>query len=255
MVFGAFRGTDSDDGDSGDDSGAIHSPEVSQLPPEPMELLHDRDCTVTGEAYHETFLDHEYVDDEEVVSVIEDSSPSDDETDYVAGGWARERIETHAISDDEPLWLGWMTQNQRLVEIGLKLTHLARHMWIPGTSGSGKSTLFEILQMQMAYKGTGFVTFDPKGIDSRELIAKLPEHRLDDLVVVDPIDPTHEKTIGINFLEIPEYIIEQGESAVEREIASRKDNIRAFFEGDQWWGPQHGVHHLGTGRGLHAGER
>lgn len=221
-MFGAFSSrSDSNNAEPAD----------TETTPTPIELLTDRERAVTGEYYHEEFLPENNADANEVISSVKDPT-ADDGEDVVAGPWARELIETHALSEDEPVWLGWMLDNQQREPIGIKLSEMARHMWLPGTSGAGKSTLFEIIKMQLAERGLGFLDFDPKGKDSRELLAKLPEHRLDDVVFVDPIDPTHEKTIGLNFLEIPEYIIEQGEQAVDREIAARKSIIFATFEQD-----------------------
>jgi len=80
---------------------------------------------------------------------------------------------------------------------------LFRHIWITGTTGYGKTTELLNMMVQWAYAGHGFTYFDPKGRDSRELLRKLPENRLEDVVWIEPGSTIHEKTIGMNFLEVP----------------------------------------------------
>lgn len=84
-----------------------------------------------------------------------------------------------------------------------------RHTVVTGPTGQGKSNLLLSMAIQDAQK-TGFCFLNPKGGVIRELIAKLPRHRLDDVIY---INPNRDRCPAINLLE-PE--IHEGMSRQER---------------------------------------
>jgi hypothetical protein len=75
----------------------------------------------------------------------------------------------------------------------------SRHVQILGATGAGKSTLMLDMLMQDIHRGAGLCLIDPHGDLFGQVLARLPRQRLDDVVVVDPSDPTH--AVGLNLLE------------------------------------------------------
>ncbi|SDB87289.1 Type IV secretion-system coupling protein DNA-binding domain-containing protein [Raineyella antarctica] len=75
-----------------------------------------------------------------------------------------------------------------------------RHLHVIGPTGVGKSTLLAHLALQDAAEGRGLVVIDPKGDLVRDILARLPEDRRDDVVV---LDPTAKHVVGIDALGGP----------------------------------------------------
>ena len=76
-----------------------------------------------------------------------------------------------------------------------------RHMWLFGPTGTGKSTLIANMALQDASAGHGFALIDPKDDLVRDVLARLPESRHDDLIVLDPTAYTRDRPIvGLNLL-------------------------------------------------------
>ncbi len=152
----------------------------------------------------------------------------------VAGSFAREMFESGVDTSPAPLWVGYDEDPQRgFREAPLRFDSLFRHIWITGTTGYGKTTALLNMMIQWAYAGHGFVYFDPKGRDSRELLRKLPDHRLEDVVWIEPGSTTHENTVGMNFLEVPEC---ETTEELENEIENRIENLKAVFDTSDYWG-------------------
>lgn len=82
---------------------------------------------------------------------------------------------------------------------GIKLKDRARHMYVIGKSGTGKSTLLENMIIDDIREGRGVVVVDPHGEMCEHVLACVPEHRVDDVIVFDPADRMHP--IGFNLLE------------------------------------------------------
>jgi len=152
----------------------------------------------------------------------------------VAGPFVREMFEAGVDTPSAPLWVGYDKDPQRgFREVPLRFDSLFRHIWITGTTGYGKTTELLNMMVQWAYAGHGFTYFDPKGRDSRELLRKLPENRLEDVVWIEPGSTIHEKTIGMNFLEVPEC---ETTEELENEIENRVENLKAVFDTSDYWG-------------------
>ena len=92
--------------------------------------------------------------------------------------------------------------------IGLSVTNLERkvalttddslrHLHLLGPTGVGKSTLMASLALQDIEQGRGVVVVDPKGDLVDDIARRIPESRLDDLVILDPRD---ESPVGLNGL-------------------------------------------------------
>lgn len=81
--------------------------------------------------------------------------------------------------------------------IRLSLADSLRHLHVLGPTGVGKSTLLAQLILQDAAECRGLVVVDPKGDLVTDVLARLPEHRLGDVVV---LDPTADHVVGIDTL-------------------------------------------------------
>lgn len=82
---------------------------------------------------------------------------------------------------------------QRL--IGQGITDALAHTHVLGVSGTGKSTALAQMVLSDASAGRSAVVIDPKGDLIDDLLARLPEHRLDDVVVLDARETS---PVGIN---------------------------------------------------------
>lgn len=69
------------------------------------------------------------------------------------------------------------------------------HTHLLGLNGTGKSTLLAHLVLHDLEEGRGGAVIDPKGDLIDDILARVPKHRLDDIVV---LDPRHPLPVGIN---------------------------------------------------------
>lgn len=85
------------------------------------------------------------------------------------------------------------------VEVRLPMAARLRHTHLIGASGTGKTTLIIRLVLQDLEAGYGVAVFDPHGDLIEEILARMPEGRLGEVVLLDPADP--ESTHRFNPLE------------------------------------------------------
>jgi hypothetical protein len=74
-----------------------------------------------------------------------------------------------------------------------------RHIYTVGQTGTGKTTLLKTMIVDDIQAGEGLCVIDPHGDLYRELLGKIPEQRIEDVVLLDPTDT--EYPIGLNMLE------------------------------------------------------
>lgn len=74
-----------------------------------------------------------------------------------------------------------------------------RHCYVTGATGTGKSTLLSHMIRQDIANGEGVALLDPHGDLFAEVLASIPPHRHDDVVVVDFAD--FLTCVGLNLLE------------------------------------------------------
>jgi Type IV secretion-system coupling protein DNA-binding domain len=86
-----------------------------------------------------------------------------------------------------------------------------QHLHVLGPTGTGKSTLLLNLIVQDIEAGRGVVVVDPKGDLVDDVLRRVPERRIEDIVVLDPADD--QRPVGINVLQgggrPPELIADQ----------------------------------------------
>lgn len=70
--------------------------------------------------------------------------------------------------------------------VGIQDDDRLKHVLSTGQTGTGKTQLMVHAVLQDAYKGRGVAVVVPKGAAIDEIIAKLPRHRRDDVVYINP---------------------------------------------------------------------
>lgn len=140
---------------------------------------------------------------------------------------SRKTKETPSIATDKAFILGENNHNGITTEVTFSTDDRLKHTHIIGATGTGKSTLIANLILQDIQKGTGIVLFDPHGDLVDDIIARIPKHRINDVVLVDPSDI--EYPVGLNIL--------QAHSDIEKEVLS-SDLVAAFRKYATSWGDQ-----------------
>lgn len=83
--------------------------------------------------------------------------------------------------------------------LALRPTDRLQHLWLLGPTGTGKSTLIANMAIQDAQAGAGLVVVDPKSDLCDEILARLPEERLEDVIAFNPA--ATDRPIGFNILQ------------------------------------------------------
>ena len=68
-----------------------------------------------------------------------------------------------------------------------------------GQTGTGKSSLLSSMALQDIKNGEGMGMLDPHGDLIDDILSKMPEERIEDVVLFDPTNL--ERSIGLNMLE------------------------------------------------------
>jgi type IV secretory pathway TraG/TraD family ATPase VirD4 len=87
----------------------------------------------------------------------------------------------------------------RKTPVGFKASDRLRHMYMIGKTGAGKSTVFTNMALQDIRNGSGVCFVDPHGEAIDWLLSRIPEERLEDVVLFDPSDTSFP--VGLNLLE------------------------------------------------------
>ena len=74
-----------------------------------------------------------------------------------------------------------------------------RHMFIVGQTGTGKSTLMESLILQDIQTGKGLAVVDPHGDMIDNILGKIPDSRMADVIVLDLLEK--DRPLGLNLIE------------------------------------------------------
>ena len=79
--------------------------------------------------------------------------------------------------------------------LGISISDALYHTVLLGPTGAGKSTALAHLALADIHAGRGVLLIDPKTDLVADILARIPEQRRDDVVV---IDPTSSRPVGIN---------------------------------------------------------
>lgn len=103
-----------------------------------------------------------------------------------------------------------------------------RHVHVCAPTGTGKSTLLLNMIVGDLERGRGVVVIDPKGDLVRDVLARVPKARRDDVIVLDPADD--DRPVGLNPLRV--HDAGQHELVVENLVGLFKSLYRSS------WGPR-----------------
>ena len=126
--------------------------------------------------------------------------------------------------------VGHATDGQVTVPVFLTEEMRLQHTYIIGASGTGKSTLILNLILQDIAAGRGVGLLDPHGDLVDEVLGRIPETRLDDVVLIDPADTNW--LVGWNVLH--------AHTDLERELLA-SDLVAVFRRLSTSWGDQMNV--------------
>ena len=93
--------------------------------------------------------------------------------------------------------------NERL--LALSVVESAQHLQVVGPTGSGKTALLSNLIAQDMNADRGVILIESKGDLFRETVARVPEHRVHDVVLLDVGDT--EYPVGFNILQGSPYAV------------------------------------------------
>lgn len=112
------------------------------------------------------------------------------------------------------------------VRLGISPHDSLQHTVLLGPTGAGKSNAMLNLIMADIDAGRGVLVIDPKTDLTNDVLARIPEHRKHDVVIIDPTDPT---PVGLNPLV---------DSRTNPELVA--DSILAVFKDlfADSWGPR-----------------
>ena len=91
----------------------------------------------------------------------------------------------------------------RQVYLGFPLKSYTFHQQITASTGAGKSHAAKVQLGELLRIGAGFGVIDFKGDLVNDLLTMIPDDRLDDVIIFDPLDPDH--CLGLNLLD-PTYL-------------------------------------------------
>ncbi|HVQ44987.1 MAG TPA: type IV secretion system DNA-binding domain-containing protein [Candidatus Saccharimonadia bacterium] len=115
----------------------------------------------------------------------------------------------------------------RHLKFGIKRKDRGRHMYIIGQTGAGKSFLLQLLTLSDIYHDVGFAIVDPHGDYATDIMKYIPEHRLNDVIYLNPAD--REFPMAFNPMEITD-------PAMKDHISSELVGVlKRMFES---WGPR-----------------
>lgn len=112
--------------------------------------------------------------------------------------------------------------------VALPLEARLRHLHCVAPTGTGKSTLLLQIALQDLSAGHGLVIIDPKGDLVTDVLARMPESRRGDVIVLDPADD--ERPVGLNPLTVSDGV--SSEVVVENLVGT----LRTLYASN--WGPR-----------------
>ncbi|MBI1902941.1 MAG: ATP-binding protein [Planctomycetia bacterium] len=132
---------------------------------------------------------------------------------------ARTRPAVPVPEEDESIVLGENVHRGRTRRAKISPQLRPRHCYIAGASGTGKSTLLLNMILQDIEAGRGVGLLDPHGDLVNDVLRRIPDHRVDDVILFDPADD--EYPLALNILEAKdaserERIVQETVMALER---------------------------------------
>lgn len=114
-------------------------------------------------------------------------------------------------------------------KLGLLARDRLMHSYVLGPPGVGKSTLLANMALQDIAAGHGAIVIDPKNDLIEDLLARIPEHRLPDVILLDAANSS--RPLGFNPMRV-----HGGEHARELAAETTVHILRSIFK--EYWGPR-----------------
>lgn len=161
------------------------------------------------------------------------TSDSEDGEMY-AGPTIRREFERGAAHPEQATWFGYWKDRAglRTREVGVSFKSWFRHAMLSGETGVGKTTVLVNGMLQIAYSGWGFCFIDPGGDAVYDLLKRIPEYRLDDVIWVQPPTGKYDEVTALNFLEVNSKP-EEPESAYDARVSSVVEELISIVGGDE----------------------
>lgn len=152
-----------------------------------------------------------------------------------AGKWPRAMFESAYDKDEPETWIGYNEDPQMgLREVPIEHDSWFRHAAVFGTTGYGKTTFLKNLMVQWSYGGYGFCFIDPKGDGVIDILREIPEHRLEDIIWIDPAAPASaDRIVGLNFLQTG---VDRDDGAFDKEVEAVVDDLGSIIKNENYWG-------------------
>ena len=136
-------------------------------------------------------------------------------------------------SSNKGIYIGENIHNSTSYPVYLDIETRLSHLHILGATGVGKSTLIANMMIQDMNAGNGCALFDPHGDIVEDILHRIPKHRKEDVIIIDPSD--FEFPIGFNLLEAKteaEKIVLSSDlvSAFKRHATAWGDNMTAVLQ-------------------------
>jgi len=109
-----------------------------------------------------------------------------------------------------------------------------QHVYIIGQTGTGKTTLMKRMIISDIEKGKGLAVIDPHGDLFEEIVCRIPEERIKDVIIINPADM--EWPVGMNVLEYKtaeerHFIVREMRSIIERLLYDQYSYAAAEYTG------------------------
>jgi len=109
-----------------------------------------------------------------------------------------------------------------------------RHMYAVGQTGTGKTTMLKSMILSDINNGEGVCVIDPHGDLFKEILGKIPKHRANDVVLIDPMDSDYP--VGLNMLECQleiqrHFIVQEMVAIITKLIEDEYGSNSANFTG------------------------
>ena len=111
-------------------------------------------------------------------------------------GLGNDKTKRASKISNKGIYIGENIHNNESYPIYLDTESRLSHIHIIGATGFGKSTLIANMILNDIEAGRGCAIFDPHGDICEDILCRIPEHRKEDVIIIDPSDS--EFPIGFN---------------------------------------------------------
>lgn len=133
-----------------------------------------------------------------------------------------------SLPQDELAIFGKTNFRHRDHRFGIKTDDRRRHMYIIGKTGMGKSYMMEGMAIADIMMDRGVAFIDPHGDGIEHILQYIPDHRIKDVILIDPSDM--ERPLAFNPLEVNDPVF-------KGQIASGLVGVMKRIWADSW-GPR-----------------